>query len=212
MIYNKGINDMPKGWMSKNNKNKRIYKTWHHMLVRCYDEKYHETRPTYIGCSVCNDWLILSNFVRDFKLIDGYDEEKFLNGELCLDKDIKSDGKNKIYCLEQCMFVSKEENIRQSNKTMDYSFMKERIGENHPMWNKGVKIAQYDKNSNLIKIWNGSRDIQRELNINQGSIIACCQWYACGEDKKEWFKTHKNYPYKSVGGFIWKYYKENNKN
>ena len=148
------------------------------MLERCYSEKYHETRPTYKNCSVCKKWLLLSNFINDFKLIDGYDDEKFLNGELCLDKDIKSNGENKEYSLENCLLVSKGENSRQATKTRDYS-------------STAIKISQYDKKMNLIKIWNSSIDIQRELGIAQSNINACCR----GKRK-------------IAGGFVWKYYKE----
>lgn len=225
MIQNHGINDMSRGWRSENEWNKKVYQKWNSMLVRCYSEKYHKKQPTYIGCSVCSKWLKLSGFVEDFKLIDGYDEEKFLNGELCLDKDIKSNGTNKIYSLNNCMLVSKAENNRQSNKTMDYSFMKERIGENHPCFGRtgenhpmygktgennpcSIKIVQYDKKNNFIKIWNGANEVQRELEINQSHIIACCKWYNCGEDLEKWFKRHREAPRKTAGGFIWKYYKE----
>ena len=51
-------------------------------------------------------------------------------------------------------------------------------------------------------------DIQRELNINNGSIIKCCKFWGMNCNKEEWYKTHKNYPNKSAGGFMWKYYEE----
>ena len=193
-VYGKGINDMYKGWRLENEWNKRVYKTWSHMIERCYDDKYHKRQPTYKNCSVCNRWLTLSNFIHDFKLIDGYDEIKFLNGELCLDKDIKSNGENKEYCLCQCLLVSKSENARQSNKTMDYS-------------NISIKIAQYNKKTNeLIKVWNSSYEIEKELGINQGNISQCCKFWEMNCNKEEWYKLHKRNPLKSLGGFIWKYY------
>ena len=208
----KGINDMTYGWTRSNEKNQRIYQTWHSMLVRCYDEKYQERKSTYKGCSVCQRWLLLSNFVEDVTKIEGYDEEKFLNGELQLDKDVKSIGVNKEYSLENCMLISNIENIKQSNKTMDYTFMQGEnnpfygiIGENHP---RSIKISQYDKKGDLIKIWNASYEIQRELGIKHQNIIACCKWYECGENLEEWHKIRKGHPNKSAGGFIWKYYEE----
>ena len=202
MVYGHGINDMPYGWTNKSEKNCRIYKTWCHMLERCYSEKYHKTRPTYKSCSVCNRWLLFSNFVEDYKLIDSYNEEKFLKGKLVLDKDIKSNGENKEYSLKNCMWVSKSENSRQATKTRDYSDMQ---GENH---SRSVKIAQYDKQGNLIRIWGYINDAQHELGIASQSISACCKFWEMNCNKEEWFKTHKNRPYKSAGGFIWKYYNE----
>ena len=202
-VYGKGINDMYKGWRLENEWNKRVYKKWQSMLERCYSEKYHEKQPTYKKCSVCERWLSLSNFVEDFKLIDGYDETKFLNGKLELDKDIKTNGANKIYSLDNCVFISKTENVKQANKTRDYTQFQ---GEKHPL---SIRIAQYDKQGNLIKIWDGgSYEIKRELGIDQSHIITCCKFWGTNCNKEEWYKTHKMHPLKSCGGFVWKYYKE----
>ena len=206
MVCGHGINDMPRGWISKSKWNYKIYRTWQSMLTRCYSEKLHNRYTTYIGCSVCKRWLYLSNFIEDFPKINGYNKELFLNGELELDKDILSNGQNKEYSLNNCILVNHSENTKQAMRTRDYSNMK---GENNPLWNKGVKIAQYNKETNeLIKIWNGSREIERELKIAQSNIVACCKWYACGENLEEWHKIRKGNPYKSVGGYIWKYYIE----
>ena len=243
MICGKGINDMPYGWASKNKINHKIYQTWASCLVRSYSEKCHKKQPTYKDCSVCERWLKLSHFVEDYKLIDGYEEEKFLKGVLCLDKDIKSNGVNKEYSLENCMWVSKEENSKQAMKTRDNTQFQ---GENHYMYNKhhseetrqkmsvshkgkchseetkkklseinkgknnpcSVKIIQYNKQGDLIKIWDCSMDIQRELNINHTNIIRCCKFYEMNCNKEEWFKIYKDRPQKTAGGFVWKYYKE----
>lgn len=223
MVYGHGVNDMPKGWSSKKNTwNYLVYRKWRSMLERCYSEKFQEKHPTYKECHVCERWLLLSNFVEDFKKIDGYNEEKFLNGELQLDKDIKSNGKNKEYSLDNCILISKSENARQANKTRDNTYLHGRHGENHPMYGRcgenhpmygrcgenhpnSIKIRQEDKEGNLIKIWNGSGEAERETGINHGNIIQCCKWYACGENKEEWFKIYKYYPVKSAGGYIWKY-------
>ena len=203
MVSGHGTNDMRRGWTVENEWNKRIYEKWRAMLKRCYSEKYHKRHPTYKDCTVCNRWLLLSNFVEDFKLIDGYDEVKFLNGELVLDKDIKSNGTNKEYSLENCMLVSIAENAKQSNKTMDYT---QQQGENN---SRSIKICQYDKeNYDLIKIWNSSRDIQRELGINHSNVSQCCKFWEINCNKEKWYKIYENRPQKTAGGYIWKYYKE----
>lgn len=199
----KGINNMPKNWTVENEWNKKVYKKWKSMLERCYSEKVHKREPTYIDCSVCDRWLLLSNFVEDVTKIDGYDEEEFLSGKLCLDKDIKSNGKNKEYSLENCVFVNKRENSKQMLKTRDNNYLQ---GKNHPMY-KGTKIIQYDKQGNLIKVWNDLCSIEHELRIDRSHIISCCKWYDCREDLNEWHKIKKGYPNKSAGGFVWKYYK-----
>ena len=212
IVYGNGINDMPRGWTSENKRNYKIYRTWQSMLARCYSEKYQERHPTYKDCSVCDRWLYLSNFIEDFESIDGYAEEKFLNGELELDKDLKSNGNNHKYSLENCTWISHIENVKQAMKTRNYSNMK---GENNPMYGKhgkdnplSIKIAQYDKNENLIKIWDSTMDIERELKIANQSIITCCKFWEIGCNKEEWFETHKRAPRKKAGGYIWRYYKK----
>lgn len=49
------------------------------------------------------------------------------------------------------------------------------------------KIYQYDKNNNLIKIFNTKAEAAKELNLDSGSIAKVCK----GQRK-------------TCGGFIWK--------
>ena len=53
------------------------------------------------------------------------------------------------------------------------------------------KVAQYDLQKNLIKIWDCMSDIERELGIYRANISACCR----GKRKK-------------AGDFIWQYYED----
>lgn len=41
---------------------KEVYKRWIGMLKRCYSEKELIKCPTYIDCSVCEEWHLYSNF------------------------------------------------------------------------------------------------------------------------------------------------------
>lgn len=84
----------------ENGKDTRVYKTWHHMLERCYDKKYKEKHPTYIGCEVSEDFHNFQNFAKWYN--DNYYE---IEGErMDLDKDILVKH-NKIYSPETCIFV-----------------------------------------------------------------------------------------------------------
>lgn len=74
-----------------------FYRVWHGMLERCYSEKLHVRRPTYIGCAVCEDWLTFSNFKKWMEVQDWQGKQ--------LDKDLLVTG-NKIYSPETCVFVS----------------------------------------------------------------------------------------------------------
>lgn len=58
-------------------------------------------------------------------------------------------------------------------------------GEN---WNTSKKILQFSKDGLLIKEWNCSHDIKRELNLNRGNICRCC-----------------NGKRKTAEGYIWQY-------
>ena len=74
----------------------KFYRTWKHMLDRCYSEDYHKRFPTYIGCTVTPEWF---SFMK-FKIwMQGQDWQ----GKH-LDKDILFPG-NKIYSPDTCIFI-----------------------------------------------------------------------------------------------------------
>ena len=58
-------------------------------------------------------------------------------------------------------------------------------GKNHP---NAKKVAQCDKQGNLIRIWDYIKQASEELGINNNSICSCCKG-----------------KYKSAGGYIWRY-------
>jgi hypothetical protein len=84
----------------KCNKNRKIYDAWREMLKRCYSEKYHKRQPSYIGCTVCEEWLDFQTFAEWFN--DNYYELE--NEKVALDKDFLIKG-NKVYSPETCLFV-----------------------------------------------------------------------------------------------------------
>ena len=53
------------------------------------------------------------------------------------------------------------------------------------------KILQYSKSGEFIREWQGSREVERVLGIDNANIIACCKGKL-----------------KSSGGFVWKYKEE----
>lgn len=78
-----------------------FYFRWLNMLMRCYCDKFHKKEPTYIDCSVCDEWLTFSNFKAWMIKQDWQGKH--------LDKDILVQG-NKIYSPETCIFVTQEIN------------------------------------------------------------------------------------------------------
>ena len=155
-----GIYDMPHGWTCKNEINKRIYQCWNDMIKRCCDEKTQEKTPTYKDCYVCDKWLKLSGFVEDVKLIDNFEYwANNPNKRIALDKDIKSNGVNKCYCLEQCMFVDQKINSEEGNR------------RNRPK--KAVKITKLDINE--VFMFDSATKASKELNISQGNVSSACR-------------------------------------
>ena len=71
------------------------------MIQRCYSAKYQDRQPTYVGCTVCDEWLTFSVFKSWMITQDWKNKE--------LDKDILNQG-NKIYSPDSCIFVNREIN------------------------------------------------------------------------------------------------------
>lgn len=163
MAVNKygGINDMPHGWPSEH---KRVYNLWFHMLRRCYDANQHlRARGThYADCSVCDRWMLLSNFSEDIKSLSGYDEW-VNNTDVCLDKDSIIEG-NRIYCPDACSFITKVKNIQESNKRNL----------------NAIKIAQQSrcvqyvlKNESDTLVFNSEKEACKYLGVRQCSVASC---------------------------------------
>ena len=73
----------------------KAYQTWSDLLRRCYSKKLQEQHQTYVGVSVCHDWIKFSSFREWWLLnyVEGYH----------LDKDLLSD--SRTYSPETSAFV-----------------------------------------------------------------------------------------------------------
>lgn len=99
LVCGVGINDAdyPVAWTVAGVKTVcPIYKIWKSLLRRLYDEKWLTLNPTYLECSICEEWLSFSNF-RSWVLTQEY-------SGLVLDKDLLVKG-NKHYSPPTCIFV-----------------------------------------------------------------------------------------------------------
>jgi hypothetical protein len=84
--------------------NVKSYAKWRGMLYRCYSKLSVEKQPTYIGCTVCDEWLDFQNFAEWFH--NHYPKD----GKIYeIDKDIKVP-LNKVYSPEACIFVDDKVN------------------------------------------------------------------------------------------------------
>lgn len=141
-----GINDYNEK-IKINNKHIKSYIVWRDMLKRCYDSKYHKSRPTYIGCTVCEEWLYFSKFKewydnnfpfwleRDGVIID-------------LDKDLLIEG-NKIYSPDTCIFIPHKVNSFMTNKKSNSN----KSGYTGVCWHKRLNKWRVQ-----INIFNNNKD------------------------------------------------------
>ena len=89
------------------------YRLWLGMVSRCYNKKNLIKRPHYKGTTVCDDWLVFSNF----KL---WMEQQDYEG-MHLDKDLLQIGvEHKVYSPDTCLFIENSVNsffTRYGNKS-----------------------------------------------------------------------------------------------
>ena len=79
----------------------KYYEVWVNMLKRCYSKKYLERNQSYIGTSVCSEWLHATVFKK-------WMEQQDWSGK-SLDKDIIVP-RSKLYSPDTCAFVLKATN------------------------------------------------------------------------------------------------------
>lgn len=81
----------------------KSYATWQNMLSRAYCPKVKAQRPTYIGCSVVEEWLEYQEFA------EWFENHEYSNHGYQLDKDLLLPD-NKIYAPDRCVFVPSQLN------------------------------------------------------------------------------------------------------
>jgi hypothetical protein len=86
------------------------YLKWRNMLQRCYSPTEQKRNPTYIGCTVCEEWLLFSNFRSWMETQDWEGKD--------LDKDILFIG-NKVYSPEACVFIHERVNSFTLDRVLD---------------------------------------------------------------------------------------------
>lgn len=102
------------------------------------------------GVTVCDRWMTFDNFINDIHQIRGFNVENFINGLLTLDKDISE---KKLYSIDTCGFISKEEN----NKIKP---------------NQQKKFIGSSPDGHIYSGYNQS-EFSRLHNVSQSKISAC---------------------------------------
>jgi hypothetical protein len=118
---------------------KLAHRKWSHMLERCYSEKYQIKKPSYIGCSVSEDWFNFQIFADWF-----YDETNGYKEGYELDKDILKKG-NKIYSPETCCFIPPEINICFVKSNSRRGILPIGVRKNHNGFQARVSVNGYTK-------------------------------------------------------------------
>lgn len=101
-----------------NDTGSRLFNIWNHMRYRCYNPKhskykYYGAKGTY----VCDEWLNSYKLFKDWSLDNGYDETKEIDKDIICNRDKISP---KVYSPNTCMWVSKQENLKQRTGSDKY--------------------------------------------------------------------------------------------
>ena len=96
LVFGVGINDL------RLSTSDPCYVVWNNILQRTVSENFKSKHKTYEDCTICEEWIRLSNFKKwfDQHYVEGYH----------VDKDILSGRGKKIYSPETCSFVPREIN------------------------------------------------------------------------------------------------------
>lgn len=142
-----------------NGKKTICYHKWNGMLQRCYSAEYHNNKPTYRDCTVCDEWHNFQNFAKWF-----YENYPNDGNEYHLDKDIKIKG-NKTYSPDACSFVTASENNIESH-ALSYSLISP-SGEVVFVYN----LSEFCRNNNLTQsamslMVNGKRKSHKGWRLN----------------------------------------------
>ena len=194
--------------------NTRIYKIYCCMKTRCYNlNAQHYKRYGKLGIKICEEWLNDFMSFYNWSMTHGY------NDKLTIDRIDNTKG----YSPENCRWITlkKQCNNRSTNHLIEINGVTKTLQEwseetgidrctilrNLAKGYTGQKIltperfritkskiAQYDLNGNLIKVWNSLIEIGKTLNLKSRYAISSVCKHKVG--------------YKTAFGYKWEYYKD----
>jgi len=175
LIYN----DMPRGWVAGKGQPKwhlSLYTRWKDMWKRCYNSE-HPEYSNYKDCPIDDRYHLLSNYVHDIELLEGFDLLKENPSQWEIDKD-KIDPNNRKYYFEHLSVVSKYDNRKERLDRCGVPMKDPQIAKKRYRAIKGVSLED-----NSIITFNSISEATR-AGFNLGHIIECCS------GKR---KSHKGY-------------------
>ena len=100
----------------------RLFNIWNHMRYRCFNQNH--SKYEYYGAkgtTVCDEWKNSYEAFKEWSIANGYDDTK----EIDKDTICNRDGiEPKIYSPNTCMWVTKEENLKQRTGSDKYRIKK----------------------------------------------------------------------------------------
>lgn len=155
-IYNIGINDAD--YVTQRNVDGvRVicpyYARWKQMLRRCYSPEMMVGNPTYIHCTVCNEWLTFSNF-RTWMINQDWHGKH-------LDKDILIMGSTE-YSPTNCRFITVETNILLCHSMRRKNGLPIGVSKGHSGYLYQASI--------------GEQGVNRSLGLHNDLMLAHRQW------------------------------------
>lgn len=153
-----GINDADYLVSSRKKTKCPFYVKWSSMLDRCYGGNKNIHNPTYKECTVCDEWLIFSNFKAWMETQDWEGKH--------LDKDLLFPG-NKVYCPEGCCFLPEKINTflkatRKDTKSSVGVYFEKSSGKfaasvSNPFTGKRIKIGRYKTEKMASDAWRAKK-------------------------------------------------------
>lgn len=165
MVYGKGVMDL------KGCSNTPQYVRWMSMIQRCYDEGALERDPSYIGVTVCDEWLTFSNFKA---WMDRQDWE----GKV-LDKDLSG---NREYSPDNCVFIPEDLNkFMTGGRSKTGGLLGTSYEKDRRKWKASLKCPTSGRKLNLGR-YNTEQDAHEVYLMQKGLILM--GWSAEIDDTK----------------------------
>ena len=148
------IRDIPISWLKEELWRYNIYEMWKGMWRRVNEHR------NYKDCSICHDYIRLSNYLLDILRLDNFNIFKENPKGWSIDKDIKIPG-NKEYKFEALSLVTRSDNSKERQTRS-------------PFCPERPKTPVIGISNNSILIFKSSRYAEA-LGFDASTIIKCCK-------------------------------------
>lgn len=144
-------------------------KTWEGMIARCYDKNSIGYRLYGAkGVHVCDRWLEFRHFAVDSVELPGWSRERWLAGNLTLDKDEYGDGFK--YSPSSCRWVTPSENSMFKSRNT-YTVKRTSDGEEFTFRNASQFCKEQEiDDRNFSDLWTGTKNAKTRCGFSLVSV------------------------------------------